>query len=181
MARAFERFASEPQFKRLLSNISIEKAKDYAPAKGDADYKKGSDAPWIRRFAGAGGRFIISGDTDMMWEPHERLALVEEGMVVFFFSNQWSGWKFFRKCALLMVWWPTIIQKMKRGHKGKFWRIPSTWAEDGKLYAVSTQDRHLVRIERQKAAQKKVAKARKIRRANAASLKQSSFEFGDGK
>lgn len=36
----------------------------------------------------------------MTLEPHERLALIEEGMTVFFFSNQWSNWNFFFVSAL---------------------------------------------------------------------------------
>ena len=87
MARAFERFAAERPFQKLLSGVTIEKAGDYAPNQNDADFEKGSDVPWVRRFARSGGRFIISGDTNMIRERHERLALIEEGMVVFFFGS----------------------------------------------------------------------------------------------
>ena len=180
MARAFQRFAEERQFKRLLASVQIEAAKDYAPSKDDPDYKEGSDAPWIRRFAESGGRCIISGDTDMMWEPHERLALVEAGMMVFFFSSRWSNWPFFQKCSLLMFWWPTIIKRMKQGKKG-FWKIPASWSDKAKLQSVTTQNRHELKVRRQRAAQPKVAKAR----AKGKSSKppeppaQASFRFGD--
>lgn len=180
MAQAFEGFAKDRQFQKSLGGIIIVKARDYAPKSGDDDFVSGSDVPWIRRFSKAGGRFIISGDTNMTWEPHERLALIEEGMTVFFFGSQWSEWKFFRKCALLMVWWPVIAQKTKRGHKGKFWRVPTTWAEGGKLQPISTKDRRLVRIERQRSAQKAVSRARKARR-HEENVKQGSLQLKEPK
>lgn len=179
MARAFALFAAEGQFKRLVGGVSIEKARDYAPQHDDDDFVKGSDVPWIRRFAKSGGRFIISGDINMMREPHERLALIEEGMVVFFFGNQWSQWNFFRKCALLLIWFPIIVEKMKRGRgKGKFWRIPTSWNEGGTLQSVSTKDRKLIRIERQKTAQPRIAAARR-RRKQADVPNQGKLRFPD--
>ena len=66
--------------------------------------------PWIEKFAAAGGKVIISGNTKMRQVPHERLALVEAGMIVVFFENRWNGWNFFRKCALLLHWWPVVAK-----------------------------------------------------------------------
>lgn len=176
MVRAFQTFASERQLRHLSSGLVIESARDYAPKDGDGDFQRGSDVPWIRRFAKAGGRIIISGDTNMMREPHERLALIESGMIVFFFSSKWSGWKFFRKCSLLLHWWPDIASRAKRAKKGTFWRIPSNWNEKGRLEAVSTEDRKLVKITSQKAAQGKVAAKRRAKRSNQ-SPAQGSFDF----
>ena len=45
MARAFERFAQEKQFKTLMAGISIDLAQEYYPAKDDVDYVPKSDAP----------------------------------------------------------------------------------------------------------------------------------------
>jgi hypothetical protein len=166
MARAFERFAEEKQFNRLMSGIKIELAQNFYPQKDDADYVAKSDAPWIRRFARSGGRFIISGNTAMMSVPHERAALAQEGITVFFFGSQWNEWKFFHKCALLMACWPLIAEEMKRKRKKpRFWRIPSTFAQDAKLHSVPIVDAKALKIAKQKAAQKKIAKDRKTRRA----------------
>jgi hypothetical protein len=95
--------------------------------------------------------------------PHERLALVELGFIVIFFENQWSGWKFFRKCALLLHWWPVIAAKIrsKRTKPGSFWHIPSNWPEKGKLKAVSNQDPKLLQIEAQRAKGKRAKKSAK--------------------
>jgi PIN like domain len=175
------RLRVERKLRHLSSGLTIQSSKDYAPNRGDPDYVKGSDVPWIRRFARAGGQIIISGDTDMMWEPHERLALIEERMVVIFFGSQWSHWKFFRKCALLLHWWPVIAAKVNRPRKkGAFWRVPTAWPEEdkGKLQRIPTEDRRLLRIERQRSAQPKIAAERKSRRRETAS-KQRAFNFGD--
>jgi hypothetical protein len=176
MVRAFKSFAEERKLKRLTGGLIIETSKDYAPNKNDADYVEGSDAPWIKRFARAGGSVIVSGDTDMMSQPHERLALLEEGMIVIFFGSQWANWRFFRKCALLLHWWPVITTKVKRAKKGTFWRVPTSWPEEGegKLQSVSTKDRRLVKIERERAAQPQIAAKRKARRE--ASTQPSLFD-----
>jgi hypothetical protein len=180
MVRVFQLFASERSFQSLASGLIIESARDYAPRPGDADYMKGNDVPWIRRFAAAGGKVIISGDTKMMREDHERLALVETGMVVIFFGSQWSGWKFHRKCALLLNWWQAIA-KMATKAKPGFWRVPTSWRADGKLIPVPNVNNNLVRIEKQMAAQTRVAAERRAKRAKAAAEGQGDFfEAGAG-
>ncbi|MCP3397147.1 hypothetical protein [Bradyrhizobium sp. CCGB20] len=119
MVRVFQTFANERQLQKLISGkFEVESAKDYSPTKDDPDYVPHSDVPWVKRFAAAGGKAIISDNTDMKRQPHERLALIECGMIVIFFESQWSGWKFFRKCALLLHWWPEIAMKLKRAKPG---------------------------------------------------------------
>ncbi len=71
----------------------------------------------------------------------------------------------FHKCALLMACWPAIAEEtQKKRRKPRFWRIPSSFAVDAKLTHVSVQDPRALKITRQKAGKKKVAKARKDRR-----------------
>lgn len=154
MVRVFQTFASERQLRKLVGgNFEIKSAADYTPRPGDIDYRAKDDTPWLRRFAADGGKVVISDNRDMKYVPHERLALVELGFIVIFFESQWSGWKFFRKCALLLHWWPVIAAKIKskRTMPGSFWHIPSNWPEKGKLRAVSNEDPRLLKIEAQKA------------------------------
>jgi hypothetical protein len=87
MVRVFETFATERQLKKLTGNFDIESAKKYTPKPQDDDYVPNDDVPWIKRFADAGGRIIISGNTNMRNVPHERLALIENGMIVIFLSR----------------------------------------------------------------------------------------------
>jgi len=91
MVRVFKILAGERQLKWLTAGLTVESAKDYTPQKDDPDYKKKNDEPWIKRFAQAGGKVIISGNTAMKKQPHERLALIETGMVTIFFEGKWSG------------------------------------------------------------------------------------------
>lgn len=164
LVRAFQSFANERQLRKLTGGLTIEKAKDYAPKPSDADYLKGNDVPWIKRYSNAGGQIIISGDTDMMREPHERLALIEEGMIVVFFTGRWGNWKFFRQCALLLCWWPKIVKAVKTAEKGTFWRIPPHFSEDGEIEQISMVDKKLLKIARQRAAQPAIAEKRKAAR-----------------
>src|SRR5258708_35276693 len=125
MVRVFKTLAKERQFRKL--GLTIEAAADYTPKPGDADFSRRNDAPWIKRFAANGGQVIISGNARMMSVPHERLALIEEGLIVLFFENRWNNWKFFANCALLLHWLPNIAKQLPRARPKTFWRIPSIW------------------------------------------------------
>src|SRR5258708_2997974 len=139
MVKIFLEFASDNQLLKLSADLVIESAKLYYPGPDDADYLRRNDAPWIRRFSAAGGKVIISGNTRMKVVPHERLALVEEGMVVIFFDASWNNWDFFKKSSLLIHWWPAVIKQLKTARPSSFWHIPAMWPiKDGsKLRRVS--------------------------------------------
>ena len=176
MVRVFQTFASERQLRKITGNVDVKSASDYTPKPGDADYAKGSDVPWLKRFAADGGKVVISGDTRMKREPHERLALIECKFVVIFCESQWSDWSFFRKCALLLHWWPQIASTAKRARPG-FWHVPCNWKETGRLRKVSTEDPRKLKLEKRK------PKPRKSRaKPKADSPKQSDgplFEYGE--
>jgi hypothetical protein len=163
LVRVFETFTSERNSKRIIGNFVIESAKKYTPSSTDSDYEPKNDVPWIRRFYKAGGRIIISGNTEMLSKPHERLALIECGMLVIFFQEKWNNWGFFNKCAHLMHWWPLIAAKARRGKKGTFWYVPLNWAaqDKGKLRPVSNKDPKELKLEKQ--AKSKAAREKKVR------------------
>ena len=102
---------------------------------------------------------IISGDTEMRYVPHERLALIQAGMLVFFFDGKWSQWDFFRKCSLLIHHWPAIANRIKRGKAPAFWHVPLSWHEKAKLRKVSTDDPKKLKLEAkpQRAARRRPA------------------------
>jgi hypothetical protein len=170
LVRVFERFAEERQFKKLTGNFAIESAKKYTPSLTDNDFEPKNDVPWIRRFYRAGGRVVISGNTDMRSVPHERLALIECGMLVVFFPDKWNGWGFFDKCAHLMHWWPVIAAKARRGKKGTFWYVPLNWTAQsgGKLKPVSNRDPKELKLEKQ--AKSKASRIKKKRGPKSARL-----------
>ena len=148
MVKVFQTFANEKQLKRRIGAFEITSAKQYTPAPGDGDYQKKNDAPWIKRFAAEGGNVIISGDTEMRYVPHERLALIQAGMLVFFFDGKWSQWDFFRKCSLLIYHWPAIAARIKKGKVPAFWHVPLSWQEKAKLRKVSVDDPKKLKLER---------------------------------
>jgi hypothetical protein len=152
LVRVLQTFAKEHQFRRISGNFQIKAAADYTPQPGDDDYRPGNDVPWLKRFADDGGKVVISGDTNMKHRAHERLALIDGGFVVIFFEPQWSNWKFWRKCALLIHWWPVIAAKIRRAKKASFYHVPYHWIEDGKLRWVSNKDPKLLKIERRAAS-----------------------------
>ena len=147
LVRVLQNFASEKQFKKISGNFVIKSAADYTPKLGDDDYCPKNDVPWLKRFADDGGKVVISGDVNMKSRPHERLALIEHSFIVIFFETQWSQWKFWRKCALLIHWWPVITVKIKRSKKAAFYHVPCNWVEDGKLRWVSNKDPKLLKVE----------------------------------
>jgi hypothetical protein len=155
LVRVLQTFAKEKQFRKISGNFDIRAAADYTPQPGDSDYRPKDDAPWLKRFADDGGKVVISGDTKMKDRAHERLALIEHGFVVIFFEGQWSNWKFWRKCALLIHWWPVIADKIKRAKKASFYHVPCNRVEDGKLRWVSNKDPKLLKIERRAAAKRR--------------------------
>ena len=137
-----------------------------------------SDVPWVKRYAAAGGRIIISGDMSMASVPHERLALVDEGMVVVFFAPKWSNWQFCRKAALLLHWWPTILAHVRKAKPG-FFVVPCSWPEEGaELREISTEDMKVVKIQKQIADGVPKRQARKAKRE--APAEQERLAFDDG-
>jgi ribosomal protein S18 len=94
MVRVFNLFANEKQLRKITGKFEIKSAKDYTPQLGDPDYLHKNDVPWLKRFAADDGKVVISGNTEMKNQNHERLALIECGFIVIFFEPQWSNWKF---------------------------------------------------------------------------------------
>jgi hypothetical protein len=96
-------------------------AKTYRP------HGESGDEHWTRRFAADGGQIIISGDTRMRARLHELAALVESGLVTYFFQRQWSDASFFTKSAMLLHWWKPVRDHMDTAAKGTCWEIPYQW------------------------------------------------------
>lgn len=166
MVRVFRSFHKERSLKHIVQGVVIESAKDYTPQPGDADHERKSDVPWIRRYAAAGGKIIVSGDTKMTTVPHERLALVQEGMVVVFFAPKWGNWPFCRKAALLLHWWPAILKHVRKAKPG-FFVVPCAWPDDDKkvkLREISTDDAKLVKMQQQIAETQPKRDARRLKR-----------------
>lgn len=158
LVKVFQTFANERQLKRVIGDFEVKSAVDYTPKPSDRDYVRKSDVPWIKRFADDGGKVIISGNTEMKHVPHERLALIQAGMLVFFFDGKWNNWDFFRKCSLLIYHWPAIASRIKRVKAPAFWHIPLSWNDKAKLRKTSTDDPKKLKLERSVRPKKSTSK-----------------------
>jgi hypothetical protein len=91
-ADTFIVWAAAPRIRLISKDLILVKAGDYEPTKTDRDYVKGSDVPWLDRFAADGGLAVISGDTKMTRRLHEKLCLYDHEFVTIFFEAQWNNW-----------------------------------------------------------------------------------------
>jgi hypothetical protein len=90
-----------------------------------------NDPTWLRAFASEGGHTVISGDGNILQHWPNIIAYVESGLISFFppsgFQHQLTG---FAQAALLIRWWPAIIEKAKISKPGNCWRFPMSWTPD---------------------------------------------------
>lgn len=105
---------------RLL-RVSIVSARQYAVPSA------ASDVPWLRRFAARGGNVVVSGDYRMRSRLHEQQALCEAGFIVFFMARAWNQMRCHEKCAMLIRWWPHILEKAQASRPGQFFELRHVW------------------------------------------------------
>lgn len=117
VARALEALSGE---NRLL-RVTLHSARSYAVPRAP------SDVPWLEEFAKAGGKVVVSGDAKMRGKLHEQRALSTAGFVVFFLARPWNQMKCHEKCAMLIRWWPLILEKIEAAQPGQFFEIPHSW------------------------------------------------------
>jgi hypothetical protein len=86
-----------------------------------------NDENWVRRFARAHGNVVITGDARIRGNLHEQAAFFQADMITFFFDAAWNGYNLHNKAAMLMTWWPAIIEKAKTSRPGDSWEMPSHW------------------------------------------------------
>src|SRR5215207_1555340 len=90
-------------------------------------------------------RIIISGDVNMLDTPHERLALYQQKLIVFFFEHKWNGRDFFGKSAVLLAWWPRLVERAKTAAPRTFLVIPNDVRPEGEFRDVSLGQTELFR------------------------------------
>lgn len=101
--------------------ITVVSAKKYRPI------DERGDENWVRRFARARGNIVVTGDANIRKNLHEQAAFFQAGMITFFFDAAWNQLPLHNKAAMLMTWWPAIIEKAKVSKPGDSWEMPSNW------------------------------------------------------
>lgn len=85
------------------------------------------DENWVRRFAKARGNVVVTGDARIRSNLHEQAAFFQADMITFFFDAAWNGFTLHNKAAMLMTWWPAIIEKARASRLGDSWEMPFNW------------------------------------------------------
>lgn len=88
------------------------------------------DAQWMSSFAEAGGTAIVSGDYNILQNWPNLIAYRESKLIGFFPPPAFKALKGYGRAALLIRWWPAIVEKMKISSSGETWRWPMTWTPD---------------------------------------------------
>lgn len=171
LVRVFESLTAERKMRRVIGangrgqegGYEIVTSRSFNALPGDDDYikGKGSDAPWINKFAASGGTVIISGNVDMMSVPQEVIALQQAGMITFYFEGKWNLWNFFKKSALLLWHWELIIRTVQNGSPGDVYRIPVAFSDVAKLNLISKARQLEMLVEAPHHATKGLRKVRK--------------------
>lgn len=189
MVRVFESLATERKMRRLIGatgrgsdgGYTIVRSRQYNPQLHEPDYLRGSDAPWITRFAQDGGKVIVSGNVDMMAVPQEVLAMQRSGMIMFFFDAHWNHWNFFKKSSLLLWHWSLVIETAQTAQPGDVYRIPAAFREPGALNCVCRAGQLELLADSPHTTTKEMRKTRKklsARRRNRASDTQGDLGLG---
>lgn len=58
---------------------------------------------------------------------HERAALAQAKVIAYFFDGRWGKFGLFTKSAMLLQWWPFLLEHMKTAAPATCWKIPAVW------------------------------------------------------
>ena len=92
------------------------------------------DHGWIGRLATEGHWAVVSHDRFTKHEL-ERKALQISGFVVFVLTSGWSKLPFWDKVALLVRWWPRILEQARLVESGGF-LVPPRYGPKGRFKSV---------------------------------------------
>ena len=75
-------------------------------------------------FAQEGGTAIISGDHNILKNWPDLITYKESNLIGFFPPPKFNQLSGYAKAALLIRWWPTILEKINQSSRGDTWRMP---------------------------------------------------------
>lgn len=107
------------------------------------------DPLWIKSFAEDDGTAIVSGDYNILQNWPDLIAYIDSGLVAYFPPPQFKRLKGYGRAALLIRWWPALVEHAKTAARGPVWRIPMVWTpnpsifkplKDPRIDAIRTQE-----------------------------------------
>ena len=95
----------------------------------------GTDDPdWMSAFVREGGTAIIWGDYNILRNWPNLIAYKESGLIGLFPPPAFNGLVGYAKAALLIRWWPAILERVQLSSPGDTWRIPLHWTPNVKAF-----------------------------------------------
>ena len=85
------------------------------------------DHIWIPRLAEDGNWVIISGDTRIVRNPTNRLALEESGLTIFIFHKRFPSMNRWEQSWRTIKIWPEILKKARKQPQGHIFTINAGW------------------------------------------------------
>lgn len=111
----------EPKLARAINELLKSDGHSAVPLR-DKFLHSTPDIDWMHELAKDGGWSVISGDTRIAKNKHERAAWLESNLSIFFLKPGWQKMPFWEKSSRLIWWMPHIIDQADRieGSAG-FW------------------------------------------------------------
>ncbi len=82
------------------------------------------DTVWIAALGHKSQYVVICGDPKIMRRPHERRALEDAKLTVFFLKPGWTNLEFWPQAIKLIQWWPDIMATARRVTAGAAFLVP---------------------------------------------------------
>lgn len=101
---------------------------------GDDNPPGTTDPTWIRKYSESGGIAIISGDGKILQNRADLVAYIESGLIGFWVPHRFDDFKGYAQAAILLRWFPAIVEKVKASERGDCWQFPMSWTPDIKTF-----------------------------------------------
>jgi hypothetical protein len=94
------------------------------------------DVSWITKFARAGGKAILTADTDFHKRHNQIMAVWDTGLAVVHFPAKWANSKCRMQAAHTLFWWERIEALLANAHPRQCWRVPWEFSTTGEFKQV---------------------------------------------
>lgn len=85
------------------------------------------DLEWIGALRQEDGWAVLTADRRLRTRPHERLALMQSGLVFFVLAQGWNQESFWPKAAGVIRWLPSMIEAFSTVRPPALLAIPYRW------------------------------------------------------
>ena len=86
--------------------------------------RSATDPTWIRALSKDGDWVIVSGDTRILKTPELKAEWLNSGLTAFFLGPGWMNAKYWTQVAMLVRWWPSILEQARLVERGTGFEVP---------------------------------------------------------